>query len=75
MEPMKKNANGEKDGETKKEDVKIKMSFILKNKDQSLQSILIIQFMKMNKFLRNLLKKKTLLASMQLIQWKDKITK
>ena len=75
MEPMKKNANGEKDGETKKEDVKIKMSFILKNKDQSLQSILIIQFMKMNKFLRNLLTKKTLLASMQLIQWKDKITK
>jgi len=48
MELMKKNATGEKDGEIEKEDVKIKMLSIPKKRNQNLQWISIIQFMKMN---------------------------
>jgi hypothetical protein len=75
MELMKKNAIGEKNGETKMEDILIKMTFIQKIKDQNLQSILIILFMKMNKFLMSRLRRKMFLASMQLILLKDKIIK
>jgi len=75
MELMKKNATGEINGETEKEDVKIKMWLIVNKKDKNPQLISIIQFMKMNKFLMNQLTRKTLLASMRLILLKDKITK